>query len=87
MPVFHFNVFDGVTIIDKEGSELPDMTFARREAIRYSGALLEEGFDKGGDFGKEWRMEVTDGAGLILFRLDFHVSDAPAAIRTTVRES
>ena len=47
MPLYYFNVYDGVSIIDEEGSELPDMNFARREAIWYSGALLEDEFHGG----------------------------------------
>ena len=43
MPRYHFNVYDGVTLLDKKGVELPDTMFARREAIRYAGVLLEEG--------------------------------------------
>lgn len=77
MPCYHFNVYDGVQIIDKVGTELPDVRFARREAIRYAGSLLEDAAAKDG-LGQEWRMEVTDGAGLILFRLDFLVTDSPA---------
>ena len=76
MPRYHFNVYDGVTLLDKKGVELPNATFARREAIRYSGVLLEEGADKD-DLGAEWRMEVTDETGLILFRLDFFVTPSP----------
>lgn len=77
MPRYHFNVYDGVTLLDKKGVELPDHNFARREAIRYSGVLLEEGGERD-DLGAEWRMEVTDDTGLILFRLDFFVTPSPA---------
>ena len=77
MPRYHFNVYDGVTLLDKKGVELPDSNFARREAIRYAGSLLEEG-GKQDDLGLEWRMEVTDDQGLILFRLDFFVTHSPA---------
>lgn len=76
MPRYHFNVYDGVTLLDKKGVELPDTNFARREAIRYAGTLLEDGGEKD-NLGAEWRMEVTDGAELILFRLDFFVTPSP----------
>ena len=33
--------------------------------------------------GEDWCMEVTDDHGLLLFRLDFHVTDAPAISRGT----
>lgn len=73
MPRYHFNVYDGVILLDKKGVELPDEMFARREAIRYAGTLLEEGA-RLESLGSEWRMEVTDGDGLIQFRLDFFVT-------------
>ncbi|GJD88151.1 hypothetical protein BHAOGJBA_1664 [Methylobacterium hispanicum] len=76
MPRYHFNVYDGVTLLDKKGVELPDTKFARREAVRYAGVLLEEGA-RLESLGPEWRMEVTDTTGLILFRLDFFVTPSP----------
>ncbi|WP_264051563.1 DUF6894 family protein [Methylobacterium flocculans] len=77
MPRYHFNVYDGVILLDKKGVELPDDMFARREAIRYAGVLLEEGA-RLESLGREWRMEVTDGTELILFRLDFFVTPSAA---------
>ena len=77
MPRFHFNVYDGVELLDDKGVELPDTNFARREAIRYAGTLLEDGANKG-SLGNEWRMEVTTDSGLVMFRLDFQVSESPA---------
>lgn len=55
MPRYHFNVYDGVTLLNKKGVELPDMMFARREAIRYAGVFLEEGA-RLESLGSEWRM-------------------------------
>ena len=77
MPHFHFNVYDGIELLDEKGVELPDTNFARREAIRYAGSLLESGPTRN-DLSEDWRMEVTDDTGLVLFRLDFHVSESPA---------
>ncbi len=78
MPRYHFNVHNGEELIDRVGTELPNIVFARREAIRFAGKLLDEG---AGDIlpGNEWRMDVTDVSGLILFQLDFNVSQSPAA--------
>ena len=78
MPRYHFNVYDGVTLLDKKGVELPDTMFARREAIRYAGVLLEEGA-RLESLGSEWRMEVTGETGVIMFRLDFFVTPSAAA--------
>lgn len=77
MPLFHFNVCDGFDLPDVDGTELPDLRTARREAVRLAGRLLPEEADKFWD-GQEWKLEVTDHAGLILFRLDFTATTAPA---------
>jgi hypothetical protein len=78
MPRYHFNVFDGRSPADVAGRELPTIQDARGEAIRLSGALLEADGHRI-QLGEDWRMEVTDDRGLILFRLDFTVMEAPAA--------
>ena len=77
MPRYHFNVYDGVDMPDVDGTELPGIVLARREAIRLAGRLLEDG---AGDIlpGTDWQMEVTDGTGLVLFQLDFNVHQSPA---------
>ncbi|KAB1069872.1 DUF6894 family protein [Methylobacterium planeticum] len=77
MPRYHFNVHDGRSLLDDDGTELPNTTFARREAIRYAGALLEDEATRLA-VGEEWRLEVTDSVGLILFCLNFIVTEAPA---------
>ena len=77
MPRYHFNVFDRDGTPDLDGTELPNHNAARREAIRLAGALLEQEGERLG-LGEDWRMEVTDGTGLILFRLDFPVIEAPS---------
>ena len=68
MPLYHFNVYDGRSDLDTEGSELANAGAARREGIRLTGAILDlepDRFDDG-----KWRLEVTDHRGLILFELD-----------------
>lgn len=75
MPRYYFHIHDGRSIIDTDGTVLDDTAQARRMAIRMSGRY----FDKEADLvslGEEWRMEVTDERGLILFRLDFVVTAA-----------
>ena len=75
MPRYHFNIHDGVEIPDGVGVDLPNFNFARREAIRYAGALLEEAAHRE-SLGEEWRLEVTDTEGVVLFSLSFVVKDA-----------
>jgi hypothetical protein len=76
VPRYFFHVFDGQTLPDREGTELPDYNHARREAISYAGKLLDDDASRIG-LGEDWHMEVVDEAGLILFRLDFFVTTSP----------
>ena len=78
MPRYHFNIHDGRNEVDREGTELPDLHEARRQAIKLAAAVLD---DEGTSLrdGEDWHMEVTDATGLVLFRLDFSISHAPAA--------
>jgi hypothetical protein len=74
MPRYFFNVEDDRTIIDQEGTDLPNLRAAREEAVSTSAELLRE--RAGGSLwnGKPWRMWVTDqagGAGETLLRLQF----------------
>lgn len=77
MPRYFFNVHDGVDLLDEEGTELPDLDAARRIAIQYAGALLEESGHRLA-FGETWQLEATDEARSVLFHLDFRVSHAPS---------
>ncbi len=77
MPTFHFNVVDGVSIPDATGTELPDLYAARLEAVRYSGELLRDHADAFW-IQHEWRIEVTDFAGLVLFAIHISAVEAPA---------
>lgn len=72
MPHFFFNVFDGYGNLDTEGMELPDCQAAQVLAIRHAGEVLQSDAARIQP-GDDWRMEVTDERGLIVFRLDFNV--------------
>lgn len=72
MPRYHFNVYDGFSTHDRDGTELVDAHEARREALRRASGLLDDEVIRGG-LGEDWRMEVTDEAGALLFRFDFIV--------------
>jgi hypothetical protein len=75
--LFHFNLRDGAYYRDPDGTELPDLRAARVEAVKLAGQLLLDKPDKFWE-GSEWQVEVTDDSGLIIFRLDFTATDAPA---------
>ena len=76
MPVYHFNVKDGSEIPDPDGTELPDLHTARKEAVKLAGRLLLDDPETFWE-GSEWHVEVTDDSGLLLFRLDFMATEAP----------
>lgn len=80
MPRYHFNVFDGLSSLDIEGTELPDWQTARIEAVRLAGEILKDDADRI-DLGEDWCIEVTDQTGLVLFRLTLQVIEAPAVRR------
>ena len=77
MPKYHFNIYDGIDIMDVDGMQLDDHHAARVEAIRYAGAVIK---DEGQRLalGQDWRMEVTTSSGLVLFRLDFSIAESAA---------
>ena len=77
MPRFHFNILGSTPDPDLEGTEFPDIEAAKREARRYAGTRLSDSALMA-DPNDDWRIEVTDPTGLILFRIDVTVTDSPA---------
>ena len=82
MPLFHFNVHHGGGSPDEEGTDLADPDCARVEAIRLAGILLAENAHEIGP-DRDWQMDVTDDAGLTLFRLHFSVAASASVPRST----
>lgn len=80
VPRYHFNVHDGVRLRDEEGAELPDWRAARLEAIHRAGEILRDDAQRIA-VGEDWRIEVTDSSGLILFQMTFLVVESPAVLR------
>ena len=80
MPRYHFNVYDGHAEIDQDGTALPDIYAARAEAMRLAGGIIADAGARA-DLGEDWRFEVTDANGLILFRMDFIVAEIAATAR------
>ena len=76
MPRYHFGSVDGKRDRDKEGTELPDIEAARFEATKYAGEVLQSDpaivWHNG-----QWRVEVTDDDGVLLFTLLTLAIDAP----------
>lgn len=78
MPRYFFNVHDGESFPDLQGTELIDLNAARTEAIRFSGSLLRDRPDTFWS-SKLWALEVCDDHGLRLFTLSFSAEEAPSA--------
>lgn len=86
MPRYYFNVYDGLSSLDVEGTELPDWRAARKAAIRLAGEILKDDADRI-DLGEDWRIEVADQTGLVLFQMTFLVVEAPDILRDAHRGS
>ena len=80
MPRYYFHVYDGRSAPDAEGTELRDWPAARRGAIQLAGVLIAEQADALAP-GEDWRLEVADERGLILFRLDLSMAESSAIAR------
>ena len=77
MPRYHFNVEDGYSLPDEDGTDLRDLDNAKDEAVRLAGEILKNG---GRHFWKtqtEWRMTVTDAGGQPVFTLRFAAEEHP----------
>lgn len=77
MPRYFFHVEDGQSYTDLQGTVLEDLNAARRESVRFAGALLADQPEAFWGHG-EWRLRVTNESGLTLFMLTFLATDAPA---------
>ena len=63
---YYYNLFDDRSLLDDDGVELPDLDAARQVAAEFFGAAIK---DAGASFFRHqnWRLNVTDERGLILF--------------------
>lgn len=74
MPRYFFHVRDGTSTPDDIGTDLPDIYSAQALAVRTCGEILR---DMGARFwdGTEWRLEVADAQGQVLFVLRFSAEE------------
>lgn len=77
MALYHFNIHDGFDLPDRDGHELPDLAAAKRFAVMLGGELIRDHADAFWKHG-DWRMDVTNADGLLLFALHFTAVEAPA---------
>ena len=73
MPIYHFTVAGEPT---GEGIELESLQAARCEAVKLTGEIFCKG-DESFWIEKDWRLNVTNDAGLILFSLFLTAIEAP----------
>ena len=78
MPRFFFNVHDGSLQSDEVGYELATIGDAHRVAVETMGSMMR---DSPGQFAAdgEWRMEVIDDRGMVMFALHSILVEAPAS--------
>lgn len=84
MPRYYFDVIDGVSAEDADGTDLPDIYTAQAEAIRFSGEILTHLRSKFWD-GTEWKLNVLNHQRRLLFTLRFSaegplVSEEPRSV-------
>jgi hypothetical protein len=78
MSRYFFSTANGEREIDKDRMELADPAAARIAAIRHAGAIMENEPEVLWD-GCDFRVELTDDCGLLLFTIVTLVVNAPAA--------
>ena len=79
MPRYFFNLAGAVRDRDDMGHELPNLSEARRAAAVAAGEYLRDRPEVAW-MGEEFRMEVTNKQGLILFTLITLGVDAPVSV-------
>jgi hypothetical protein len=78
MPRYYFHVYDGISSVDAEGTELADIAAARRDAVKLMGRIMLDDAQAAWN-ADDWRLDVTDEHGLTLFSLLFAVTDCTPA--------
>lgn len=79
VPRYFFQVHDGAFRPDREGTELADLASARVAAVELAGSLLKEGAEAFWR-GHDWRVDVEDVSGSLLFALRVDAIPAGAPI-------
>ena len=72
MPKFYFHVIDGKILVDGEGTELPDIDTARRQAVAIASSLLK-GSLTAWPSEHGWQVVIADASRTVLATLAFGV--------------
>jgi hypothetical protein len=78
MPRFYFDVHDGVSKIDTEGTVLADIAHARVYAATMAGKLGLSDATRSWS-GEKWTLSVRDEEGFVLFSIVFVVTEPAVA--------
>ena len=70
VPRFYFHLYDDITSIDAEGSELPNPAVALQRAITIAREIAAEAV-RNGKLVLDHRIEVADDAGAIIGKVQF----------------
>ena len=73
MPLFFFDVHDGHSLPDREGTDFPDRKALRADAIVAAAEALKDGGGLLPD--REWVMTVSDEDGTAVMTLRFSVAE------------
>ena len=76
MPRYHFNCANGSREPDPDGVELADSEAAHAYAMKFAGEVLKSEPQLVWSHG-QWRVEVTDDDGVLLFTVITLAIDAP----------
>lgn len=71
MPMYYFHLRDNETLLDSDGTELPDLSAARRHANRVARELMLRSDGLLRDRWSDWSMTVHDDDGRELFSFGF----------------
>ncbi|MBB5714337.1 DUF6894 family protein [Sphingomonas aerophila] len=63
MPRFYLHVFNDASVLDTEGSELPDLEAAARDAVQGIRELIAEEVVAGRPISRQHRIEIQDEDG------------------------
>ena len=77
MPLYFFNIYDGMTIIDETGTDISALADIRKIAFQ---TALEVLGNQQRPIAREepWKMEVVDENGEVVLRVKFEVDDQVA---------
>ena len=70
VPRFYFHLYNDITSIDEEGSELPNSAVALQRAITLAREMAAEAV-RNGKLVLDHRIEVTDEAGAVTGKVEF----------------